>query len=150
MAEALDKDNLDVGYRLGRLFAVFEKAQKDAANRKINTTIRDRYYASASSTPITVFSRLYRMYTYHIKKLSASMKTEWKKKSLEKWVEEIMQGINPDKYPPFLTLTEQGRFAIGYYHQKYAIYHKKNDSEKNELTPNGDPSSEGGAVLFLA
>lgn len=49
---SLDKDNTDVGYRLGRLFAVLEKIQL-AANPGINATIRDRFYASASATPVT-------------------------------------------------------------------------------------------------
>ncbi|MEZ5432196.1 MAG: type I-C CRISPR-associated protein Cas8c/Csd1 [Verrucomicrobiales bacterium] len=46
----LDETNTNPGYRLGRLFAVLEKAQQDALPG-INSTIRDRFYASASATP---------------------------------------------------------------------------------------------------
>ncbi len=42
---ALDKESPNVAYRLGRLFAVLEKAQKDAIPGA-NTTIKDRYYGS--------------------------------------------------------------------------------------------------------
>jgi CRISPR-associated protein Csd1 len=38
----LDPSNMNVGYRLGRLFAVLEKAQEEA-NPGINATIRDRF-----------------------------------------------------------------------------------------------------------
>lgn len=56
---ALDENNTMIGYRLGRLFAVLEKVQEEA-NPGLNTTIRDSYFGSASSTPGAVFSTLMR------------------------------------------------------------------------------------------
>ena len=47
---SLDHANINSGYRLGRLFAVLEKVQEEA-NPGINTTIRERFYGAASSTP---------------------------------------------------------------------------------------------------
>ena len=49
LSMSLDSTNNNVGYRLGRLFAVLEKIQEEA-NPGINATIRDRYYGSASAS----------------------------------------------------------------------------------------------------
>ena len=124
----LDKDNTDIGYRLGRLFAVLERIQQVAINP--TATIRDRFYPSASSTPAAVFGNLMRMAGHHLSKLDSDKKglRVW----FEKQLEEIMSGI--PKFPPHLSLEEQGMFAIGYYHQRCA---KKSDS-----TGDATPASE--------
>ena len=118
---SLDKDNQDVGYRLGRLFAVLEKIQL-ATNPNLNATIRDKFYASASATPAAVFGNLMRLSGHHLSKLDADKKglRIW----LEKQVEEIMSGIQG--FPAHLPLEAQGMFAVGYYHQRIA---RQNDSE---------------------
>ncbi|WP_311420822.1 type I-C CRISPR-associated protein Cas8c/Csd1, partial [Kingella denitrificans] len=56
---SLDRNRQDIGYVLGRLFAVLEKTQAEA-NPDLNATIADRYFGSASSTPIAVFGTLIR------------------------------------------------------------------------------------------
>lgn len=124
---SLDKDNTDVGYRLGRLFAVLEKIQL-AANPGINATIRDRFYASASATPAAVFGNLMRLSGHHLSKLDADKKglRIW----LEKQVEEIVSGLSA--FPAHLSLEEQGMFAIGYYHQRNA---KKDETPADAATP---------------
>ena len=66
---SLDEANINVGYRLGRLFAVLEKIQEEA-NPGINATIRDRYYGAASSRPVTVFSTLLKLKNHHLSKWS--------------------------------------------------------------------------------
>lgn len=112
---SLDKDNTNVGYRLGRLFAVLEKVQL-AVNPGINATIRDKFYAAASATPAAVFGNLMRLSGHHLSKLDADKKglRIW----LERQIEEIMGGVS--SFPPHLSLEEQGMFAIGYYHQRIA------------------------------
>ncbi|MBR4616386.1 MAG: type I-C CRISPR-associated protein Cas8c/Csd1, partial [Kiritimatiellae bacterium] len=124
---SLDKNNTDVGYRLGRLFAVLEKIQL-AANPGINATIRDRFYASASATPAAVFGNLMRLSGHHLSKLDADKKglRIW----LEKQVEEIVSGLSA--FPPHLSLEEQGMFAIGYYHQRNA---KKDETPADAAAP---------------
>ncbi|MEW6446037.1 MAG: type I-C CRISPR-associated protein Cas8c/Csd1 [Pseudomonadota bacterium] len=112
----LDPDNMSPAYRLGRLFAVLEKIQEEASPG-LNATIRDRYYGAASSTPVTVFTTLLRLKNHHLGKLSRGRATQ-----MEKLLGEIMDGLAD--FPRQLPLPEQGRFALGYYHQRQAFFTK--------------------------
>jgi len=118
---ALDVDQASIGYQLGRLMATLEKIQEEA-NPGLNSTITDRYYGAACSTPVTVFGTLMRLMRYHMEKLE----TVGRKVYFEKLVGEITGHIS--EFPAHLGLYEQGKFAVGYYHQKQAFYTKK-DSE---------------------
>lgn len=118
---ALDKETTNIAYRLGRLFAVLEKAQKDAIPGA-NTTIKNSFYGSASATPRTVFPRLLRLAQHHIQKAEYGRNTD-------KMIEEIMQGIQG--FPAHLGLDDQGLFAIGYYHQRKSFYIKSDKKEDN-------------------
>jgi len=119
----LDKNNTNIAYRLGRLFAVLEKAQRDAIPGA-NTTIKDSFYGSASATPRTVFPRLLRLAQHHIQKAEYGRNTD-------KMIEEIMQDIQV--FPAHLSLDNQGQFAIGYYHQRKDFYIKAEKKEdRNE------------------
>ncbi len=115
---SLDKNNTNIGYRLGRLFAVLERIQQ-AANPGINATIRDKFYASASSTPAAVFGNLMRLKNHHLAKLE---KTGF----FEELIGEILyrDQDNPGvtKFPAHLSLKDQGMFAIGYYHQRQDFF----------------------------
>jgi len=115
----IDPENINIGYRLGRLFATLEKIQSEA-NPGINATIRDRFYGAASSTPVTVFGNLMRLSNHHLSKL------EKEKKGLfvvrKQLIGEIMCPIVD--FPPHLDMANQGRFAIGYYHQMQDFYKK--------------------------
>lgn len=118
---ALDKESTNVAYRLGRLFAVLEKAQRDAIPGA-NTTIKDSFYGSASATPRTVFPRLLRLAQHHIQKAKYG-------RNIDKMIEEIMQDIRV--FPAHLRLDDQGLFAIGYYHQRKDFYTKTDKKEDN-------------------
>lgn len=115
---SLDKNNANIGYRLGRLFAVLEKIQAEA-HTGINATIRDRFYGSASGTPVAVFSNLMRLKNHHLAKLTSL----GRRIHFERLIGEIMEGV--DDFPSHLNLSDQGRFAIGYYHQAQDFYTKK-------------------------
>ena len=115
---SLDTSNTNTGYRLGRLFAVLEKIQEEASPG-INATIRDRFYGSASSVPVTVFSHLMKLKNHHIAKLE----NKGRAVNLEKVIGEIVDDIK--EFPGHLSLDDQGRFAIGYYHQRQDFFTKK-------------------------
>ncbi len=120
----LDIANMNPAYRLGRLFAVLEKIQEEASPG-LNATIRDRYYGAASSTPVTVFTTLLRLKNHHLGKLSRGRATQ-----MEKLLGEIMDGLAD--FPRQLPLPEQGRFALGYYHQRQAFF-TKSDTHVAEI-----------------
>lgn len=106
---SLNENEPNVAYRLGRLFAVLERIQEEANGK---ATIRERYYGAASGTPVAVFPTLLKLKNHHIGKLE----NKGRAINLEKLIGAIVQGVN--EFPPQLDLKDQGRFAIGYYHQK--------------------------------
>lgn len=119
---SLDIENPNQGYRLGRLFAVLEKIQEEA-NPGLNATIRDRYYGAASATPVTVFSTLMKLKNHHLSK----MDNKGRVNNLEKLLGEIMSEIQD--FPSHLSLKDQGRFAIGYYHQRQDFFKKRDKTD---------------------
>jgi len=116
---SLDENSKNTAYRLGRLFAMLEKAQQDATPG-LNSTIKDRYFGAASATPGSVFPLLIRLAQHHISKAEYGP-------SIDRRIEEVMTGI--EKFPAHLNLEEQGLFVLGYYHQRQALYQK---SERRE------------------
>jgi CRISPR-associated protein Csd1 len=123
---ALDPARRDTAYRLGRLFAVLEKTQLDAAEgSKLNTTIRDRFFGAAAATPGVAFPRLLRLHQHHLAKLGPGRKV-----NRVKLVQEIFEGL--DGFPSHLGLADQGSFAVGYYHQMSDFYRARTESTASE------------------
>lgn len=123
---ALDKENTNPAYRLGRLFAVLEKIQEEA-NPGINSTIKDRYYGAASSNPVSVFPTLLKLSNHHLAKLE----NRGRKTNFEKRLNEIMTDIPPD-LPTSLSLQAQGKFAVGYYHQRQDFFITRDTTQPGE------------------
>jgi CRISPR-associated protein Csd1 len=111
---SLDKQSTQPGYLLGRLFAVLEYVQRSALGGQVNATIRDRYYGAASATPAAIFPVLLRNTQNHISKLRKERPGQ--AVALEKEIGEIIDGLQ-EEFPRSLKIEDQGRFAIGYYHQ---------------------------------
>ena len=107
----LDKENTNQGYLCGRLFAVLDKIQEEANNLH---SIRERYMNSASSTPAAVFSTILNLSNHHVENLN----NEGRKIYFEKLKQEIFSKIDSDGFRAQLDLQDQGRFFIGYYHQR--------------------------------
>lgn len=133
LAVSLDIENPNLAYRLGRLFATLEKIQEEASPG-LNATIRDRYYGAASASPVTVFTTLMRLKNHHLSKLD----NRGRANTFERLIGEIMAGVDGAiGFPAQLPLQEQGRFAIGYYHQRQSFFTKANPATNNaqEQTP---------------
>ena len=120
---ALDKENKNPAYLLGRLFATIEKAQQDALGPNINATIKDRFFGSASATPKIVFPQLLRLAQHYVEKADYG-------KVRDKEIEEIVCNIND--FPAHMSLDEQGLFAIGYYHQRQDFFKSKGSKKDNQ------------------
>lgn len=114
----LDKSNTNQGYLCGRLFAVLDKIQEDANNIH---SIRERYMNAASSTPASVFATILNLSSHHLENLS----NEGTKVFYEKLKQEIIDKISADGFPAHLDLQDQGRFFVGYYHQRQDFFTKK-------------------------
>lgn len=132
---ALDPTHDNVAYQLGRLFAVIEAAQY-AALGKVNASVADRYYASASATPARVFASLLRGARTHVSDAKKRGGGFW----IEKKLDEIF-GRLPPSLPPTLRLEDQGRFAVGYYHERAAR------ASKTEAPRNDDTDAETATSL---
>lgn len=120
----LDKNNTNQGYLCGRLFAVLDRIQEDANN---NNSIRERYMNAASSTPSSVFATILNLSTHHMENLS----NDGKKVFYEKLKQEIIDKISANGFPSHLDLQDQGRFFVGYYHQKQDFFTKKEKNIEN-------------------
>lgn len=119
----LDKNNTNPGYLCGRLFAVLDKIQEDANNQH---TIRERYLNSASATPSAVFATILNLSSHHSEKLN-----EGRNVFFEKLKQEIIEKLDADGFPAHLDLQDQGRFFVGYYHQRQAFFTKSEKEEDN-------------------
>lgn len=121
---SLDLQATHPAYLLGRLFAVLEGTQRAALGAQVNATIRDRYFGAAAATPALVFPLLLRNAQNHLARIRKDKRGL--AVNLEKDVQEIVDKL-PDHFAKSLDLKDQGRFAIGYYHQTSARFKKSED-----------------------
>lgn len=137
---SLDLSSTNVAYRLGRLFAVLERLQRAALGQR-NATVRDRFYASASANPALVFPSLIRNARNHSKAIRTRIGpalAEW----FEDHIAEIASGM-AGSFPRTLPLEEQGRFALGYYHQRDVFRRKKEVPEAIDVADSAADKAEG-------
>jgi CRISPR-associated protein Csd1 len=114
---SLDLSATDAPYRWGRLFAVYEKVQEDAQG-DINATVRDRYWSSAAATPALICGVLSRLNGHHLRKLETPQRIR-----AERLIGEVMSDLHD--FPARLSLPEQGRYAHGYWHQRTALFTRR-------------------------
>lgn len=119
MKKELDEQNESKAYLCGRLFALICKLQFKAQG-EVNSSIKDRFFASASNTPSRVLGILLTQYVPVYQKKTKGAYT--------KPITEIAASIG--HFPDKLTLTERGEFALGYFYQ-YAAKQNENGNENN-------------------
>ena len=134
---SLDKQSTQPGYLLGRLFAVLESVQRAALGSQINATIRDRYYGAASATPAAIFPVLLRNTQNHLSKLRKERRGH--AVNLEKDIHEIIGGL-PEQFPRSLKIEDQGRFAIGYYHQSQSYFTRRDEAGDAPAAESAEPT----------
>ncbi len=139
IAVSLDPQSTQPAYLLGRLFAVLEHVQRSALGAQVNATIRDRYYGAASATPASIFAVLLRNTQNHLAKLRKERPGQ--AVHLEKLLGEIVDGL-PQQLPRSLNIENQGRFAIGYYHQNRALFTKSPGAADEANTDSTDTQQE--------
>ena len=124
---SLNKTNNNPAYLLGRLFAVLERVQWKALGIE---TIRERYYGAFSTTPVTVYPQLMKLKNHHLSKMDSG------KNFFENLIGEIIDGLDGSGIiPRQFSLEEQGRFAVGYYHQRQDLKFKGKNSDNNIEKP---------------
>ena len=122
----LNPENANPAYLCGRLFAVLEKIQLEATDVKLNRTIKDAYFSSASSRPALIMPRLIDLSNYHLRKLK-----EGRAIYFSKLINEIMGKIK-DSLPTNLSIMEKGEFQLGYFQQNKDFFAEQNKNEEPE------------------
>ena len=133
---SLDSRSPDAAYRYGRLLAVLEALQINYHNgRKPNSTIVDRFYAAASTRPATVFPRLLTLAQNHLKTASYA-------DFFGKQITDVLDGLEgANGFRPTLSIEQQGRFALGYFHQRADRFKKA--AKTAEIIPTSiEPATE--------
>lgn len=144
---ALDREHRNTGYLLGRLFAVYELAQVAALGRGVKATMRDKYFASASATPASIFPLVIAHGQNHLSKARKTPSSAGWAFLIEQELGSIMdvfEPAEPHTLPRSLKLEDQAEFAIGYYHQRSARL-KTDKGEEISLAEAdaSQPSEEG-------
>lgn len=123
----LTADTNDPAYNCGRLLAVFDELQKNAHDWKLEgPTVAEKYFSSASTAPSTAFGILWRLHVHHLRKVGEKAKI-YERKICEicrqfEQSDEMKEKKLPPLFPRTLDIQSQGRFALGFYQQKYSDY----------------------------
>lgn len=122
----MNKDNTNPGYLCGRLFAVLERIQ-EISNRENDyfTNLRSNYMNSASTTPSVVFPTILNLSVHHSDKLDRKDVVQF-----ERDKQEIIGKLID--FPNQLNMQDQGRFFIGYYHQRQDFFTKSEENNNEE------------------
>ncbi len=124
----LNELETDPAYVCGQIMAVLGRIQH-AALGDVGAGVVQRYYAAASATPALVLGRLTRNAQIgHLPKIEGGLRV-WFERQLANLWHKLSQ--TP---PRVLTLEQQTRFALGYYHQ-LAHRPEPKDSDTSEQQP---------------
>jgi CRISPR-associated protein Csd1 len=110
----LNEETKNVAYNLGRVFAILEMIQKSASSGTLNSTIKDKYFATACSNPALVFPTLLKLAQNHLSKINGNYYNIQLGKCLAL--------IESESFPKSQSMEEQGSFMLGYYQQTQKLY----------------------------
>lgn len=138
--EALDVYNRATGYLCGRILAILEEIQRRASSGKLNSTIVDNFYSSASLAPGSTLPELLRLTeSAHLPKIRKQRRGYGELRSL---LEEVLGGFKPTEgIPGILKLNQQAEFALGFYHQRADFAGKR---MQRQAKTNDDRANQGG------
>jgi CRISPR-associated protein Csd1 len=131
MGKELDDANLTPAYVCGQIFSVIVDIQRAAMGSELNADIRSRFFSFASTTPAAAFGRLMKLSQNHLSKLKISNKS-YLYGFFDKKLREVCAKLEGEKFPPILTLEQQGQFALGYYHKKHETVLRAKEDKKLE------------------
>lgn len=117
MSESLSEDETDRAYVYGRALRIFEEIQY-AALGDVNASVVDKFYGTFSAAPAMVFARLVANAQNHLRKMRGEDGKEGASKALDRRLTDVLRMLPPSPPAGTLSLADQGRFALGYYHQK--------------------------------
>jgi CRISPR-associated protein Csd1 len=141
VTETLNSAERHPAYLCGRLLAVLEQIQY-AALGDVNASVVDKYFGTFSAAPAVVLGRLYSNAQNHLRKLRSDKPGLYF--NLDKRLAEL-SSLLPEPPQGQLSLEDQGRFALGYYHQKAKRYaeiaeRKAAIADKAQLNDPNNPS----------
>lgn len=132
----LDESDHHPAYLCGRLLETLGQIQF-AALGKTNTTVVNRYYGAASASPQTVFPFLLRTANAHLRRMRRDKPGAFFR--LEAQMTDILDEMG-GVFPPMFNAEAQGRFALGFYHQRAAT--RRHFAELDALKRAGKTSTE--------
>jgi CRISPR-associated protein Csd1 len=115
MPESLNDAETHPTYLYGRLLRVFEEIQY-AALGEVTSSVVDKFYGTFSAAPASVLARLFANARNSLRELRGEK--PWAAVELDKRLAEVVKLLPPAGPVGTLSLADQGRFALGYYHQK--------------------------------
>ncbi len=144
--EQLDENvrHASQGYSCGRLLAVLEEIQKRAARYRLNTTLIERYIGAASTSPGTTFPGLIRLAeSGHLPKIRREHMGYVKMRNI---MQEVCEGIDRSGgFPSVLSLSAQGEFMLGFYHQRAQFERERREARDRRLAESEKDVQLGGA-----
>jgi CRISPR-associated protein Csd1 len=109
-----------LGYACGQLLALLDRCQR-FKSVEAKAGILERFFGSASTVPQAVFPLLLRLNRHHLRQIRDKNRRQaaYLEKDLEERLEPFRASSGgPANFPPMLSLAEQGRFSLGFYHQR--------------------------------
>jgi CRISPR-associated protein Csd1 len=130
MNASLDETNKDPAYLCGRLLALQGYLQytiiSAVGKSQLNVRVGDRYYGLASTSPQLAFPKIAELSRRHLQKLQrVKHGLAWAIEADIVAVQREMEEASGSGYPALLGLEGQGRFALGYYHQRVIQFQAK-------------------------